>query len=126
MTQKTKNIIGWIITILVALVFALSAYMKFTTNDETIKAAATFGISMPTLQFFGALELAAVILFMINRTGILGTLLVASYLGGAIATHVEHGLPVYMPIIIECLVWIAAVLRFPELTRRLMNNEVIA
>jgi hypothetical protein len=40
-------------------------------------------------------------------------------MGGAIATHLTHGQSVAGPAVIEAIVWIAAVVRFPELTDRI-------
>jgi hypothetical protein len=70
-------------------------------------------------------EFLSVLLFIIPRTGVLGTLMLAAYLGGAIATHVEHGQPFIAPAIVQAVVWITAVVRFPELSRRLMGSATI-
>ena len=119
MNQKTRNITGWILTGLVALVMIGSAVMKLMGSEEAVKGAAMFGISESTLKIIGTLEILSIVLFIIPKTGVLGTLLNASYMGGAISTHVQHSLPVIMPCIIQALVWIAALLRFPELGTRL-------
>jgi hypothetical protein len=78
---------------------------------------------MNKLKLLGVVEIISVLLFIIPRTGILGTLLLAAYMGGAIATHLEHRLPLFLPIIIQCLVWITAAIRFPELSKRFTNNN---
>jgi hypothetical protein len=44
-------------------------------------------------------------------------------LGGAIATHLQHQQNILFPIAIEVVVWLNAVIRFPELTRRLVSND---
>lgn len=55
-------------------------------------------------------------------TPILGTLLLAAYMGGAIATHLEHGQSIIAPCVIQAFVWIVAVYRFPELRTRLFGQ----
>lgn len=122
MTQKTRNIIGWILTGLVAFTLIGSAIGKLTANEETLKMAAQFGVSAYKLKLIAFTEILSCLLFIFPRTGVLGTLLVTAYMGGAIATHVEHNMPVYIPVIVQCVVWITAVIRFPELGRRLMGN----
>jgi len=124
MSPKAKKIIGWILTALVGLVFIMSAFMKFTAGPGSAAMAATMGLSLDTLKILGVVELLCFAAFALPRTGLLGTLLLAAYLGGAIATHIEHQQPAYMPAIIECLVWIAATLRFPELGKRIMGKGI--
>ena len=95
---------------------------EFTANEEALKMASTFGLDSTANYTLGILELAAVFLFAIPRTGIIGTLLLAAYMGGAIATHLEHGLPVIAPCAIQAFIWIAAFVRFPELSRRILGK----
>jgi len=122
MSPKAKKITGWVITILAGLAFVMSAFMKLTSPADGGKMAAMMGLSGSTIKIIGVVELLSFLLFVIPRTGVLGTLLLAAYMGGAIATHIEHQLPFYGPVVIECLVWIAAVLRFPELGKRIMGS----
>ena len=91
-------------------------------SEESAKMAATFGLNASTMQMIGIVELISIILFLIPRTGILGTLLLAAYMGGAIATHLEHGQSIVAPCVIQAFVWIVAVFRFPELRSRLMGG----
>lgn len=123
MTQKTKKITGWVLTALLALVFIRSAAMKLGGGAEALKGAAAMGLSAGTLQLIAVVEILSIVLFIIPRTGLLGTLLLAAYLGGAIATHLEHGQPVMVPVVIQALVWITATIRFRELSSRLMGNK---
>jgi uncharacterized membrane protein YphA (DoxX/SURF4 family) len=90
MTTKTKNIINWVLAGLVALVFVASGFNKITGGAEAIKMAEGFGLSAGSFKMLGFIEIAAAVLFLYPRTGILGTLLLAAYMGGAIATHLEH------------------------------------
>jgi hypothetical protein len=123
MSDKTKNIISWVLAGLVAFIFLGSAVSKFTANEEALKMASSFGLDASANFNLGLIEIACVILFAIPRTGILGTLLLASYMGGAIATHLEHGLPVLAPCAIQAFLWIAAFVRFPELSKRILGKS---
>jgi len=123
MKQKTKNIINWVLIGLVTFVFIGSAIVKLTGSEQAMKGAISFGISMNKLKLLGVVEVISVLLFIVPRTGMLGTLLLAAYMGGAIATHLEHRLPLFTPIIIQCLVWITAAIRFPELGKRFISNN---
>lgn len=86
--------------------------------------ATGFGLDASTFKMLGIVELISLILFVIPRTGVLGTLLLAAYMGGAIATHLEHGESIMAPCIITAFIWIVAVFRFPELRSRIMGEKV--
>lgn len=121
--EKTRKIIYWILTGLVTIVFLGSAAGKLTANEEALKMAESFGIDAKTYTIIGIVEMICLILFIIPRTGILGTLLLAAYMGGAIATHLEHGVSIVAPCIIQSFVFVVAFYRFPELRTRLINPK---
>ncbi|NBY29588.1 MAG: DoxX family protein [Sphingobacteriia bacterium] len=122
-SEKTKTIIYWALTGLVAFIFLGSAAGKLIGNEDAIKMASGFGLNAKTYALLGMVELVCLILFVIPRTGILGTLLLAAYMGGAIATHLEHGVSVIAPCIIQVMLFVIAIFRFPELRNRLLNNK---
>ena len=125
MTQKSKNIIGWVLTGLLAFIFAASAIMKFSAGEQVVKSAVEMGITLGIIKILGVVELLSILLFIFPRTGILGTLLLTAYLGGAIATHLEHQQPIFAPVIIQCLLWITATIRFSELSNRIVDKKSI-
>jgi hypothetical protein len=90
------------------------------------KMAGGLGLTVDQLRLIGAVELLSIVLFIIPRTGVVGTLLLSAYLGGAIATHLEHAQPIIMPIAISVVLWITAAIRFPELTGRLFGGGTTA
>ncbi len=122
MDNKKRNILNWVLAALVAFIFIGSASMKLMGGPDVQKMAEGLGLDKMTFTLIAVVELTSVILFLIPRTGVLGTLLLAAYMGGAIATHLEHGLPAGSTMAIEAFVWIVAVMRFPELTSRIMGK----
>jgi hypothetical protein len=123
MSDKLKKIIYWVLTGLVAFVFVGSALGKLTADADALKMAEGFGLNAQNYTILGVIEIISIILFIIPRTGILGTLLLAAYMGGAIATHLEHGQSVIAPCVIQTFLWIVAVYRFPELKSRLLKSD---
>lgn len=123
MSSKTQQIVGWVLAGLVAALFLFSAFGKLTANPDALKMAANFGIDASSFKMLGLVELVATLLFLYPRTGVLGTLLLAAYMGGAIATHLEHGEPFVAQCVIQAFIWIVAVFRFPELRSRIMSNS---
>jgi hypothetical protein len=122
MSQKTVKVIGWVCTGLLAFIFVGSAIAKLTASPEMLQQSASWGLTPSIVTFLGVLEIVCFILFAIPRTGILGTLLLAAYMGGAIATHLEHQQSVVAPVIISAFLWITALVRFPELLSRLLRT----
>lgn len=52
------------------------------------------------------LELACAIIYAIPRTSVLGAILLTGYLGGATATHVRLGDPLFIvPVIVGMMIW---------------------
>jgi hypothetical protein len=123
MSDKLKKIIYWVLTGLVAFVFVGSALGKLTADADALKMAEGFGLNAQNYAILGVIEIISIILFIIPRTGVLGTLLLAAYMGGAIATHLEHGQSVIAPCVIQTFLWIVAVYRFPELKSRLLKSD---
>ena len=122
MSEKTKNIINLVLAGLVGFIFIGSAMSKFMANDEAIIMAQAMGIDASSYKIIAVVELISILLFIYPRTGIVGTLLLVAYMGGAIATHLEHGQSIIAPCAIAAFVWIVAVVRFPELKQRLFGN----
>jgi hypothetical protein len=123
MTQKVKNILNWSLTGLVGFIFIGSALSKFFGGDETVQMAQGIGLDISTFKIIGVVELISITLFIIPRTGILGTLLLAAYMGGAMAAHVTHGQSILAPALIQAFIWIVAVIRFPELKGRILQDQ---
>ena len=67
----------------------------------------------------GALLLVCTLLYMWPRTSLLGAVLVTAFLGGAVATHVRLGNPLFSHVLfgvyVGVLMWGGLVLREPRL-----------
>lgn len=118
MNNKTKKIIGWTLSAIVLLLMAASAIDKISGSQHSLEMTRSFGITPAVYRLLGMVELASAVLFIIPRTGVFGVLLLSSYLGGAIATHLQHGQSVIFPAGIEALLWLAALIRLPRLWER--------
>lgn len=109
--SKITNIVSWTIAALLTALFLFSAAGKLFLNPgqmEQMKLA-----DWRYIIVFG--EVASVLLFLLPRTNKLGTLLLSSYMGGAIILHMTGGISIVMPAAILVLVWFVAWLRNPEL-----------
>ncbi len=121
MQSKTKKIIEWILTGIVAFIFIGSGLFKFVGGEQSAEMAK--GVGGPTnVIILGVLELVISVLFLIPRTGVVGTLGMIAYMGGAMAVMMVSGQSIAFIIIIQILIWVTGVLRFPELGQRLFKQ----
>jgi hypothetical protein len=107
--SKAKLWTGRIMTGLPLLFLAWGGVMKLVAAPEVVEASAKIGYERSTLPFLGTIELVAVLLICIHRTRVFGAVLLSAYLGGAVATHVRLGDPLFshtlFPIYFAALVW---------------------
>ena len=112
---KGLTICGWALTILLTLLLAFSAVMKFLRPPEMIEQfESVLGYPARLAVPIGVVELLCVVLFLIPRTAALGAVLLTGYLGGAIATHVRIGDQFITPVIVGVVVWLALFMRDPR------------
>ena len=122
MNTKIWNITGWVLSALVSLLLIASALDKIGASAHSLEMTRSFAISPDIYRLLGIIELISAIFFMIPKTSLLGLLLLSSYLGGAIATHLQHDQSIIFPAAIEALVWIAAAIRFRWLFQQPKNR----
>ena len=60
MSEKTKKIIYWVLTGLVAFIFLGSAMGKFTADEKALEMAASMGLDANTYKLLGCIEIAQV------------------------------------------------------------------
>ena len=116
MNCKKRKIAGYVLSGLVTFVFVATSVMKFTGRN--VQMAELVG-GQTTLSILGGLQLLFALLFWIPRTAIVGFLLMACYMAGAMATHLVIKESFVLQTGIETLIWVAGFVRFPELTQRL-------
>lgn len=121
MNAKSKKYITLGLTAIFGTMFIASAAFKLIGGEEAVKGFADMGLSDTSRIGIGVTELLCAILFLIPRTGVLGTVLLIAYMGGTIMAHLATGLPFYTNIIIGIMVGITGWLRFPELGERLFG-----
>ena len=87
--SKKATITGWILGVLPCALLLFSASMKLINPPGMDKGFEQLGWPISLALALGILELSCTILYLIPRTAILGGILLAGYMGGAIATHVR-------------------------------------
>jgi len=99
---------GRILSGLVVLFLAFDAVIKLLEVPAAVEATAKLGFPPGTLFALGAIQLVCLIAYLYPRTAILGAVLWTGYLGGAIATHLRTGAPLFsliFPFVVAALLW---------------------
>ena len=100
MSQRSMTIAGWILTGLFA-AFMLGAsvapkLLGLPVADETMRQ---LGWPDGYVLMIGLIELAGVLLYLYPRTNLLGAVLTMGLLGGAMATQIRAGNPLFSHIL---------------------------
>lgn len=91
MNEKTKTILGWALTGLLAALFAFSAFGKLTGAEEAVKGFQDMKLNETHLLIAGLIEVLGIALFAYPRTGVLGILLLMAYMGATVFAHFQIG-----------------------------------
>jgi hypothetical protein len=106
---------GRILSALAVLLFVVTGAFSLVKPDAAMRGFAHFGFPQSSLLRICIAEIVCALLYAIPSTSVLGAVLLTGYLGGAIATHVRVGEPIYIPIVIAIVVWLGLFLREPRL-----------
>jgi len=102
---------GHVISVLVSLVFLMSAFMKLKGGPELSEGMAHLGLPESLVTPLAILEISCVVVYLVPATSVLGAILLTGYLGGAICTHLRVGDPFFVQVILGILVWLGLYLR---------------
>ena len=112
---KVKTYVGGTISVLVSLMFLVSAFFKFKGGPELAAGMAHLGLPDRMVLPLAVLELTCVIVYLIPPTSVLGAVLLTGYLGGAMCTHWRVGDPFYIHVGLGLAIWLGIYLREPRL-----------
>ena len=111
--------VGMVFTTLAGLFLTFDTVLKVLKLGPAVEGTVTLGYPVDSVRVIGVIELVCLVLYLAPRTSVLGALLLTGYLGGAIATHVRIGNPLFthilFPIYIALFVWGGLYLREPRL-----------
>ena len=115
--SRKRRITGNVLMVLGGLMLMGSAGAKFAHVPAVVTELGAMGFYGNRLMFIATLEVISALLFLVPYSRSIGLLLVSSYMGGAIATHVGHGQPFLQPAFVLALLWLGAWLRHPVILR---------
>jgi DoxX-like family len=97
----------------------MDSALKFTSLPAVADSFRQLGYPVALAPVIGVLLLACLAVYLVPRTSVLGAILLTGYLGGAVATHVRVGNPLFshvlFPVYVALVVWAGLYLREPRL-----------
>ena len=124
--SKARLWIGRVLGTLAVLFFAMDGGMKLFRPAFVVQATTQLGYPESSILGIGLVLLVCTALYAIPRTAVWGAILVTGYLGGAIASKVRIGAPVFdiaFAIVFAVIVWAALALRDRRLQRILFATD---
>ena len=115
MTAERRRTIGLALTGFVTLFLAFDTVIKLLALAPAVQGTTELGYPAYTVTWIGIIELVCLVLYLVPRTSVLGALLLTGHLGGAVATHLRVGSPLWshtlFPVYVALLVWAGLYLR---------------
>ena len=110
--SKTALWAGRILSALVVLPLVMSGSGKLAGGPDVVKGFQDLGWDPSYALGLGILEIACAVIYAIPRTAVLGAILVTGYFGGAVATHVRLGQPLFIAALsLGVITWLGLYLR---------------
>lgn len=100
---------GYILTGLAVLFLLFDSIGKLAKPDVVVEGTLDLGYPESTITGIGVTLLVSTLLYIWPRTAVLGAILLTAFLGGAVATHVRVGNPLFshvlFPVYLGLFVW---------------------
>lgn len=88
--------VGWAMSGLVIAFLLMDATMKLLALPVVLETSGQLGfVGADMARTLGVVQLVCTLLYIAPQTAVLGAILVTGYLGGAVATHVRVGSPLF-------------------------------
>ena len=110
----TRRVTGGVLTTLAILFLSMDAVMHLLKPAPVVQAFARLGYPLSLAVPLGILELICIVLYAIPQASVLGAIVLTGYLGGAVATHVRAGSPLFemiFPVLVGGVAWAGIYLR---------------
>lgn len=117
---------GRVLSTLAVLFVILDGSLKLFKPAFVIQATKELGYPESAIVGIGITLLFCTTLYLIPRTSMLGAILLTGYLGGAVASNVRAGTPIFnaiFPVMVAAAIWASLVLRKKRVERMLFGRE---
>lgn len=113
--SKTQLWAGRIISALPVLFLLFDGVIHLTRIAPVVDSFKQLGYPIVLALGLGIIELVCVVLYVVPPTSVLGAILLTGYLGGAVASNLRIGVPLFsnalFPVYVGVLLWVGLYLR---------------
>lgn len=113
-SSRKRLVIGNVLIGFTSAVLFASAAAKLFIPKVSAEFA-SMGIDGGRLAFIAMLETLSTALLLIKSSRSFGVLMISAFMGGAIATHLQHGQSILPPAAFLTLIWLGVWLRHREI-----------
>ena len=122
MSRDWKYRTGWVLSGLAIVFLLMDSIMKLLALPVVLETSAALGFAGADMaRLLGTVLILCTIAYALPATSILGAILLTGYLGGAVATHVRAGNPLFSHVLfgvyVGVILWAGVYLRDPALRR---------
>ena len=107
--SKRRLRAGEILSGIAVLFLLFDSVIKVMVIAPVAESFSQLGYPVSVSRGIGLLQLVCLAVYVVPRTSILGAILLTGYLGGAVATHVRVGSPLFthvlFPVYVAVLLW---------------------
>jgi len=107
--QPRRSWAGIILTALPVLFLLFDSAIHLMVIPPVVESFTQLGYPVSTSRALGVIEVVCIVLYLIPRTSVLGAVLLTGYLGGAVATNLRVGSPLFshtlFPVYVGVLAW---------------------
>ena len=108
MISKAQLWIGRVLSALASLFLLFDGIMKLVKPPVVVQSTLQLGYTESAILGIGLTLLVCTLLYIVPRSSIVGAVLLTGYLGGAVASNIRAGKPVFnvlFPMIMAALLW---------------------
>ena len=108
MISKAQLWIGRVLSALASLFLLFDGIMKVVKPPVVVQSTLQLGYAESAILGIGLTLLVCTLLYIVPRSSIVGAVLLTGYLGGAVASNIRAGKPVFnvlFPMIMAALLW---------------------
>ncbi len=107
--STSRKIIGWVIAGL------LTALYAYSSSGKILHPQMMDHVGLANWRVLIAIgEIGSALLYLFPRTNLIGTLLLSSYMGGAILLSMANNWSILVPSAVLIIIWVGAFVRHPD------------
>ena len=108
MISNAQRWIGGVLSALASLFLLFDGIMKLVKPPTVVQSTLQLGYTESAILGIGLTLLVCTLLYIVPRSSIVGAVLLTGYLGGAVASNIRAGMPVFNVVflmIMAALLW---------------------